>query len=241
MMVLSVVDASKLIKAITFDLDGTLWALEPVIAEADRKLHEWFALHYPAISSAFSIYDMQQLRTELLEWDPTLRHDVTELRKSSIRIAAERVSIDPTVAEEAFEVFIVYRNQVELFDDVLPVLKRLRNQYMLCSLTNGNADVVRVGLGDIFDHALTAADVGSAKPEPAMFMEACRLTGNTPEQMLHVGDEAETDIFGANTAGFRTIWINRKKETWNHECQPHAQIESLTELETVLATWNTDD
>ncbi|MDH3671697.1 MAG: HAD-IA family hydrolase [Gammaproteobacteria bacterium] len=240
-MVLSVVDASKLIKAITFDLDGTLWALEPVIAEADRKLHEWFALHYPAISSAFSIYDMQQLRTELLEWDPTLRHDVTELRKSSIRIAAERVSIDPTVAEEAFEVFIVYRNQVELFDDVLPVLKRLRNQYMLCSLTNGNADVVRVGLGDIFDHALTAADVGSAKPEPAMFMEACRLTGNTPEQMLHVGDEAETDIFGANTAGFRTIWINRKKETWNHECQPHAQIESLTELETVLATWNTDD
>lgn len=240
-MVLSVVDASKLIKAITFDLDGTLWELEPVIAEADRKLHEWFALHYPAISSAFSIYDMRQLRTELLEQDPTLRHDVTELRKSSIRIAAERVSIDPTVAEEAFEVFIVYRNQVELFDDVLPVLKRLRNQYVLCSLTNGNADVVRVGLGDIFDHALSAADVGSAKPEPAMFMEACRLTGNTPEQMLHVGDEAETDIFGANTAGFRTIWINRKKEAWNHECQPHAQIESLTELETVLATWNTDD
>ena len=240
-MVLSVVDASQPIKAITFDLDGTLWAFEPVIAEADRKLHEWFALHYPAISSAFSIYDMRKLRTKLLERDPTLRHDVTELRKSSIRIAAERVDIDPTVAEEAFEVFLVYRNRVELFDDVLPVLKRLRNRYMLCSLTNGNADIVRVGLGDIFDHALTAADVGSAKPEPAMFMEACRLTGNTPEQMLHVGDEAETDIFGANTAGFRTIWINRKNETWNHQCQPHAQIESLTELETVLTTWHTDD
>jgi len=88
-MVLSVVDANKPIKAITFDLDGTLWDLEPVIAEADRKLHEWFALHYPAISSAFSIYDMGQLRTKLLKQDPTLRHDVTELRKSSIRIAAE--------------------------------------------------------------------------------------------------------------------------------------------------------
>ena len=92
-MVLSVVDASQPIKAITFDLDGTLWAFEPVIAEADRKLHEWFALHYPAISSAFSIYDMRKLRTKLLERDPTLRHDVTELRKSSIRIAAERVDI----------------------------------------------------------------------------------------------------------------------------------------------------
>lgn len=240
-MVLSVVDASKPIKAITFDLDGTLWDFERVITQAERKLHEWFALNYPAISSAFSIYDMRQLRTELLTRDPTLRHDVTELRKSSIRIAAETVGIEPTVAEEAFEVFIVYRNQVELFDDVLPVLKRLRNRYRLCSLTNGNADIVRVGLGEIFDHALTAADVGSAKPEPAMFMEACRLTGNAPGQMLHVGDEAETDIVGANTAGFRTIWINRKSETWNHKCQPHAQIESFTELETVLATWNTDD
>ena len=239
-MVLSVVNASKSIKVITFDLDGTLWDLGPVIAEADRKLHEWFALHYPAISSAFSIYDMGKLRTKLLKRDPTLRHDVTELRKSSIRIAAERVGIDPTVAEEAFEVFSVYRNQVELFDDVLPVLKRLRNRYMLCSLTNGNADIVRVGLGDIFDHALTAADVGSAKPEPAMFMQACRLTGNTPEQMLHIGDEAATDILGANTVGFRTIWINRKNETWKHEYRPHAQIESLTELETVLATWHSN-
>ncbi len=239
-MALSVVDANKPIKAITFDLDGTLWDLEPVIAEADRKLHEWFALHYPAISSAFSTYDMGQLRTELLKRDSTLRHDVTELRKSSIRIAAERVGIGPTVAEEAFEVFMVYRNQVELFDDVLPVLKHLRKRYMLCSLTKGNADIVRVGLGDIFDHALTATDVGSAKPEPAMFMEACRLTGNTPEQMLHIGDEAETDILGANTVGFRTIWINRKNEIWKHECRPHAQIESLTELETVLATWHSD-
>lgn len=238
---LTVTDAGKPIRAITFDLDGTLWDLEPVIAEADHKLHQWFAQHYPSISSAFSIYDMRKLRTKLLKRDPTLRHDVTELRKSSMKIAAERVGIDPIVAEEAFEVFMVYRNQVELFDDVLPVLKRLQGRYLLCSLTNGNADIMRVGLSDIFDHALTAADVGSAKPEPAMFMEACRLTGTTPEQMLHIGDEAETDIVGASTVGFRTIWINRKNETWKHECQPHAQIESLVELESVLAAWHSDD
>lgn len=229
------------IKAITFDLDGTLWDFEPVIAAADCKLHEWFSLHYPAISSAFSICDMRQLRTELLKGDPALRHNVTELRKSSIRIAAQQVGIDPIVAEEAFEIFITYRNQVKLFDDVLPVLKRLRNRYMLCSLTNGNADIVRIGLGDLFDHALTAADVGSAKPDPAMFIEACRLTGNIPEQMLHIGDEAETDILGAATAGFRTIWINRRQETWQHQCRPHAQIESLSELETVLAAWHPRD
>ncbi|MFQ6021847.1 MAG: HAD family hydrolase [Acidiferrobacterales bacterium] len=225
------------IKAITFDLDGTLWDVEPVLVEAEQKLHEWFSRYYPSLAQTFSIDDMRELRRELADSNPNLRHDVTELRKRSIRLAANDVGVDPRISEQAFEIFMHHRNQVELYKDVRPVLARLRMRFTLCSLTNGNADIEQIGLGQLFHYSLSAADVGAAKPEPAMFIEICQRAGVLPEETVHVGDEPETDIAGASAAGFRTIWVNRKHTTWDHEWRPQAEVTSLDELETILVSW----
>jgi FMN phosphatase YigB (HAD superfamily) len=67
---------------------------------------------------------------------------------------------DPALAEPAFEVFFAERNRVTLFDDALPALEFLAARYPLVSLSNGNADVNRVGLGAYFQAAITAREFG---------------------------------------------------------------------------------
>ena len=225
------------IKAITVDLDGTLWDNEPVLANADCQLHDWFKAHYPLLAEKFSIENLRALRDDLADGDPRLRYDMTALRKATLRIAVEEAGYGAGVAEEAYSIFMSHRNQVELYDDVLPVLERLSTSYTLCSLTNGNADVDEVGLGHVFHISLWTSKVNAAKPGPDMFREACRRAGARPAETVHVGDEPETDIVGALAAGLKTVWINRHSRTWTHAQSPHAEIPSLWELEALLASW----
>ncbi len=223
------------VKAITLDLDGTLWDAEPALAEAEQKVHAWLTCYHPRVAQAFSIDDFRTLRGELAARTPQLRHDVTELRKACMRVAARQVGVDPAIAEEAFRVFMKHRNRVELYDDTLPALETLRHRYLLCSLTNGNAALDEIGLSGLFQHSLSAAQVGAAKPAPDMFVQICRLAGVRPEEVVHVGDEPDTDIVGAAAVGCRTVWVNRRDASWPYGWRPDAEISSLDELEATLA------
>lgn len=225
------------IRAITFDLDGTLWDAEPALLQAERAVHDWLQAHHRPLADAYSIADLRELRQQLAEDYPELRHNVTALRKTSVKVAAEQVGIDPGVSEQAFGVFMQYRNRVHLYDDVLPVLERLRERYTLCSLTNGNADLRVIGIDHMFHYSLSAVDAGVAKPQPEVFAKLCALAGAVPEETVHVGDEPDTDVAGAAASGYRTVWINRRNASWNYGWNPDASIVSLDELEDILARW----
>jgi putative hydrolase of the HAD superfamily len=228
------------IKAITLDLDGTLWDAEPALAEAERRVYAWFASRYPPLAEMFSIEDLRTLRHELAGRMPRLRHDVTELRKASVRLAASLAGVDPAISEEAFQIFMTHRNRIQLYEDTLPALEGLRHRYTLCSLTNGNADLDEIGLRHVFRHSLSAAQIGAAKPAPDMFLAVCRLAGVRPEETVHIGDEPETDIAGASAAGCRTIWVNRTNAAWDYAWRADAEITSLNELNSLLASWERD-
>jgi putative hydrolase of the HAD superfamily len=167
---------------------------------------------------------------------------VTLLRTLSLEEAARQVGYEnyQQVAQAAFDVFIHARHDVEVFDDVIPVLQRLKQRYLLCSLTNGNADVNRVEIGEFFDLSLMARDVGAAKPHPALFAAACEFAQATPAEIVHVGDDALCDIEGALNAGLKAVWINRYQREWTGPVTPHAIICSLEELEALLTAWETE-
>lgn len=104
--------------------------------------------------------------------------------------------------------FLDARHQIELAPEVLPTLEWLANHFTLGVITNGNADVRRLGLADYFRFALCAEELGIGKPDPRPFREALRLAEVTADEAVHIGDHHEDDIFGAQQAGLRAIWYN---------------------------------
>ena len=236
-MAATTVDPSpvKQLRALTFDLDDTLWDNRPVLMAAEQVLYDWLGEHYPRIGARFSLEELRKLRLVSLQRDPELRHDVTRLRKASLQIAAETAGYDHSLVDPALEIFLAARHRVAPYSDVVPALQRLRVAgYCLGTLTNGNIDIERLGLDHLFDFSLSAATCGKAKPHPRMFREACRRAGVEPAELAHIGDEPETDLAGARNAGVVVIWMNRGKRLNEPEVMHHAEIRNMTELLSLL-------
>jgi putative hydrolase of the HAD superfamily len=90
------------------------------------------------------------------------------------------------------------------------------------ALTNGNADLARIGIDDHFAGCIAAREAGHAKPDAPIFHAACARLRLAPHEVLHVGDDPELDIAGARGAGLRSCWINRRGESWAaHQAPPH--------------------
>jgi 2-haloalkanoic acid dehalogenase type II len=225
----------KNLRALTFDLDDTLWDNSPVLMAAEQSLYDWLGRHYPRIRAHYSLEDMLNLRRDLLQSNPDLRHDISSLRKTSLRVAAEAAGYDHSLVEPAFAVFLEARHRISLYSDVEPALRILRSAgYCLGTLTNGNADVQRLGLGHLFDFSLSAESTGKAKPHPRMFEDACRRAQVTAAQLAHIGDEPGTDLAGAQLAGVTVIWMNRQGQPAEPGFAYDAEIRNMTELLTLL-------
>jgi HAD superfamily hydrolase (TIGR01549 family) len=197
------------ITALTLDLDDTLWPVWPAIERAEACLMQWLAEHAPATAAAHGRATLRALRNAVALEQPGWQHNLSRIRLESIRRALTEHGDDPALAEPAFEVFFAERQRVEFFADVVPALDRLAARWPLVALSNGNADVVRIGLGRYFRASVSAQAFGSGKPEAAIFHAACELAGAAPARVLHIGDDGELDVDGALGAGLRAAWIER--------------------------------
>ncbi len=218
------------VRAIFFDLDNTLWAADPVLLRAEQKQSDWLQLNYPKISERFPPVTLRHLRQEVLDRHPEIAHDLSQVRLRTLRAAALSCGYPESVARECFEVFFAARNEVVLFPDVIPALKRLRTRLVVGSLTNGNASLEIIGVAEHFDHRLAAGDLGQAKPHPESFIAACRAAGMAPNTVAYVGDDPKTDVGGAIEAGLIGIWMNREHHPWTEPFDPVATVHNMEQL-----------
>ena len=220
------------IRAISLDLDDTLWPIWPCIERAERVLHDWLTAHAPMTAAMFAnAQALREIRQHMTQQRPDLRNDLSALRRESIRLALYRAGESPMLAEAAFEVFFAERQKVTPFEDAVPALEFLSARYRLVSLSNGNADLARIGLARFFHASISAREFGVAKPDPRIFHAAAGAAEVRPEEVLHVGDDVLLDVLGAKNAGMQTAWINRNESLWPHEdSRPDAEFFSLDEL-----------
>lgn len=208
------------IRAVAFDLDNTLWDVDPVIARAEARWMEWLHENCPRIPARLSLEDMRAARMQLAAREPHNAHDFTYLRIASLAQHAREHGYDESIAHTAFEIFIEARNQLDLYEDVRPGLQRLRARYALATLSNGNADLGRIGLADYFSVSLNARGVGAGKPDPRCFQRLAADLGLAPQHIVYVGDDPLLDVEAARAVGLKTVWMNRSNQAWPQQVAP---------------------
>jgi putative hydrolase of the HAD superfamily len=105
-------------------------------------------------------------------------------------------------------------SSLAVFPDVPDVLRLLRSAgYPLAVVSNWQCGLrhfcAELGLGDCFDAVVASAEVASQKPDPEIFVEACRRLGVPPDRTIHIGDSVVDDVEGARTAGLQAVLVLR--------------------------------
>jgi putative hydrolase of the HAD superfamily len=239
------------VRAVFFDFVGTLAFVEPDVGTvyADRARSFGLNLEAAAVARAFArvfpcrpplafppdLSDDARRAAEFAWWRAvvadTLQACGVSLRSSApkpLNFAFESYFAD---LYEAFATPAVWR----LDPAARSVLETLR-QRGLCTGVVSNFDsrlpvlLERLGLGALLDVIVYSSAVGAAKPESAIFHEACRRAGVVPTEALHVGDDPDLDYWGARRAGLRARWRVRGDDSAVPDIPAVDRLRDLTEV-----------
>lgn len=145
----------------------------------------------------------------------------------------------PGGAHQAYEEAYApaFRSAQRLFPDVSDLLAAAEDERLpVALLTNSAQAPTRVKLEALdlverFDVVVTTDTLGFGKPDPRVYLEACRLLGAEPGRVLCIGDSIEWDVLGAEAAGLRAVWLDREGRGTS---EPVASVRGLDEVTALL-------
>ena len=115
-----------------------------------------------------------------------------------------------------------------------------RRDYRMHMTSNGFHEVqykklAACGLKDYFDTVILSEDAGANKPSKQFFDYAFQLSGASPATTLMIGDNLQTDILGALSAGLDAMLFNRwDVEPTDIPQAPTYVVSSLNEIRHIL-------
>ena len=134
-------------------------------------------------------------------------------------------------SERQSELLRLYQH-LPRFDDVTPALHSLRAAFRLFAFSNGkrseiDAVLSNANIPDYFEGIVTADDVRSFKPDPAVYSYARRATRAWSSPFWLVSSNP-WDVIGARSAGLSSAWVQRSEEKiydpWGVETQHDSAI-----------------
>ena len=204
------------VRALSFDLDDTLYENEPVIQKAEQAQFEAICAHLPSAREA-GLDFWRELKWSILKSSSDLYHDASAWRQAVIRRGLQILGVDeselPELAQHVYQVFYDARSDFQVPQQTIAVLKQLAKRYPLVAVTNGNADINRIGLAPYFIGYYRAGAQGTrSKPYPDMLQLAARQLDLSPREILHIGDSESSDVRGALNANCMSLWYNPNKK-----------------------------
>jgi 2-haloacid dehalogenase len=123
------------------------------------------------------------------------------------------------------------------FPEVPAALDRLRTQYRLAVLSNGDPDMLEAAKqyhGVAFEQVISVAVANSFKPHVATYTKAAEIVGVRMEQVLFIANH-EFDCIGAKAAGMRTAFVDRRQRSFGDTPhQPDLLVASMSVLADLL-------
>jgi putative hydrolase of the HAD superfamily len=147
---------------------------------------------------------------------------LADLRERCARVLSRELEVEVSADD------LVESVRFDAYPDAVPALDGLRGRELsLIAVSNWDcslgAVLERCGLAAHLDGAVSSAEAGAPKPDPAIFVSALELAGCEPAEALHVGDTREEDVAGAQAAGIRALLLDREGND--------GDISSLVEIE----------
>jgi len=243
-------------KAISFDLDDTLYSNYPVMMATDAKMLAYFSAFFSSISSHAhlsknTVFDHQfwwPFRQQALKINPNLIHHVGDVRLVTYSLGLKALGLNDDVAEQAAKNALYYFEQ-QRSDFVIPLavhqlLNVLQKKYPLVAISNGNVDTDKIGISKYFQYRFHAGDLVTKpsgertqlrqKPHADMFRIACDKLAIAPAQLLHIGDCGRADIQGAINAGCQTAWVSYYDVGKPLSVLPNIELSDISELQHLL-------
>ncbi len=232
-------------KAISFDLDDTLYSNHEIMHAIEQKMIIYFAKELSEYKVTFNRHYWFQFRQQILLIKPDFKHDVVALRYESylfglvaLKIKHEKAKV---VAQQALDYFISLRSDFIVPKASHDLLSNLSKKIPLIAISNGNVDTEALGIAQYFQFIYHAGyQVNSnnhllrQKPESDMFTLACQQLNILPCQLLHVGDCGNADINGALNAGCQAVWLSCYSVGKPLTVLPHIELNKLSQLEQLL-------
>ena len=222
---------------VVFDADGTLWDYPRAEAVAIEQAFLASGLEYRT-AEHLDLY--RRINAEIWEKFELGRLSAADLSRTRFGRLFRELGLDED--PEAFsEVYLEHLGRgAYLIDGAAEIVERLASGTRLALLTNGLSRVQRARLSRTpfaarFDQVIISEEVGSRKPEPAIFAELLgRFAGIPAERTLMVGDSLTSDIRGGINAGMDTCWFNPVGLPADPEIRPAWEIRHLSELEGIV-------
>jgi len=237
---LSILRDFQNIKAILFDVDGTLYNQSLI-----RLLMGW-SLLFNTGSRRHTMWDRIRIVSQFRKDLEKLRclESIADLEAEHLNLTASGLKIDIGIVKEVIEEWMHQRpvywlKKIANQENVLFLGKLKRRGYRLGVFSDYPAEEKLEALGyprDLFDFVLcgTDSEIKAFKPNPAGFVYALRLWGCKPEHLLYVGDRIDVDIKGAKSCGCQAILLKQSARRQLDENSVPI-IRQLREIEKLLS------
>lgn len=228
----------KPFKAISFDLDDTLYQNTPIMKKTEAEMTTFFShllSDHPASNEhIFDFAYWLPFRHLALKTNPELIHGVAEIRKAGYILGLQHLGYSATeserYAQQALDLFDLWRSNFIVPQTSHQLLSELSAQLPLVSISNGNVNTQTIGIAKYFTHVYHPGNGVKQKPHGDMFHTACQQLNIQPQELLHVGDCGRSDIRGAVEAGCQTAWLSCYDVGKPLSVLPNAELHNVNQL-----------